>query len=92
MSRHNELENVAKYLKQFKKRQTEQKLLYGKEYDKSGYVCCWKDGRTVDTAYLSHKFFEINELATIKFHDLRHSTAFYLLKIGVSIKEFLEDF
>ena len=55
------IDNVSKYLKQLKKSQTEQKLLFGKEYDKSGYVCCWEDGR--------------------------HSTASYLLKLGVTMKE-----
>ena len=84
------IDNVAKYLKLLKKMQTEQKLLCGKEYDKSGYVCCWEDGSPLDTAYLSHKFLQIvndSELPKVRFHDLRHSTASYLLKLGVSMKE-----
>ena len=42
------------------------------------------------TAYLSHKFLQINndsELPNRRFHDLGHSTASYLLKVGVSMKK-----
>ncbi|MBU3172778.1 tyrosine-type recombinase/integrase [Clostridium estertheticum] len=84
------IDSVAKFLKQLKIKQIEQKLLFGKEYDKSGYVCCWEEGRPLDTAYLSHKFLEIvreSELPQIRFHDIRHSTASYLLKMGVTMKE-----
>lgn len=84
------IENVAEYLKQLKKKQSEQKLLCGEEYDKSGYVCCWDDGSPLDPAFISHKFGEIisnSDLPNIRFHDLRHSTASYLLKLGISMKE-----
>lgn len=84
------IDSVSKYLKQLKKKQSENKLLFGEEYDNSGYVCCWDDGSPLDTAYISHKFSEIindNKLPKIRFHDIRHSTASYLLKLGISMKE-----
>lgn len=81
---------ISKYLKHLKKKQMEQKLLCGKEYNNSGYICCWEDGRVLDTAYVSRKFKEVvlsSKLPQIRFHDLRHSTASYLLKLGLSMKE-----
>lgn len=84
------IDNVADYLKQLKRKQAENRLLCGEEYDKGGYVCCWDDGSPLDPAYLSHKFREIvgdSNLPKIRFHDLRHSTASYLLKLGISMKE-----
>ena len=64
-----------------------------KQLNNEGYVCCWDDGRPLTPDCLSHKFKELlqkNNLPLIRFHDLRHSNASFLLKKGVSMKEIQE--
>ncbi|MNI23511.1 Tyrosine recombinase XerC [compost metagenome] len=84
------MEKLENYLLHLKKLRKKNKLLYGNNYIDSGLVCCWPDGSPMKTEYLNHKFKDIlakNELPHIRFHDLRHSTASYLIKHGVSLKE-----
>lgn len=84
------MDDIADYLLRLKMQWKKNKLLYGKDYIDSGLVCCWPDGSPLNTEYLNHKFKDIlakNELPHIRFHDLRHSTASYLIKNGVSLKE-----
>ncbi|WP_339281308.1 tyrosine-type recombinase/integrase [Paenibacillus sp. FSL H8-0282] len=84
------MEKLEDYLLHLKKQRMKNKLLYGKDYVDSDLVCCWPDGSPMKTEYLNHKFKDIlakNELPHIRFHDLRHSTASYLIKNGVSLKE-----
>ena len=81
---------VEKYLRRLKVKQKENKLLWGNSYCENNAVCCWDDGRLQSTNYISHKFADIlkeHNLPRIRFHDLRHSTASYLLKLGFSLKE-----
>ncbi|WNF21327.1 tyrosine-type recombinase/integrase [Mesobacillus jeotgali] len=84
------IRKIEEYLKLLKKKQKKSKLLFGKEYNDGGYICCWDEGTPLKTDYLNHKFKKIireNNLEEIRFHDLRHSTASYLLKNGMSLKE-----
>ncbi|MEK3879198.1 tyrosine-type recombinase/integrase [Paenibacillus sp. FSL M7-0420] len=84
------MEKLEDYLLHLKKQRKKYKQQYGKDYVNSGLVCCWPDGSPMKTEYLNHKFKDIlakNELPHIRFHDLRHSTASYLIKHGVSLKE-----
>ncbi|MFM9329401.1 tyrosine-type recombinase/integrase [Paenibacillus mesotrionivorans] len=84
------MDNIERYLKNLKKQRKRDKLLFGEDYDDSGLVCCWPNGSPIKSEYLNHKFKEIlekNKLPHIRFHDLRHSTASYLIKHGVSLKE-----
>lgn len=80
--------DVEKYLKALLKSQKEQM----KDNDNNRapeYVCSWDDGKPLDTNYLNHKFNKIlkkNDLPHIRFHDLRHSAASYLVKNGVNMK------
>jgi len=83
------ISDVEIYLKSLLAKQEENKKHYGKDYNDSGYVCCWDDGSPLRTDYLNHKFSKIlknNNLPHIRFHDLRHSTASYLIKNGVDLK------
>lgn len=84
------ISNVAEYLKALKVKQLEDKLLFGNKYNKNDYVCKYRDGKPVNITTLNHTFKRIitnNNLPPIRFHDLRHSTASYLLKLGLSLKE-----
>ncbi|MNB82484.1 Transposase [compost metagenome] len=84
------MEKIEDYFKLLKKQRKQNKLRYGEDYVNSGLVCCWPDGSPMKSEYLNHKFKDIlakNELPHIRFHDLRHSTASYLIKHGVSLKE-----
>ena len=80
---------VEAYLKLLLKKQEEDKKKYGSKYNNSGYVCCMEDGTPLRTDFLNHKFSKIlkkNNLPHIRFHDLRHSTASYLIKNGIDLK------
>ncbi|WP_424768322.1 tyrosine-type recombinase/integrase [Paenibacillus sp. sgz302251] len=84
------MEKIEHYLQILMKQRKKNKLLYGKDYIDSGLVCCVPNGSPMKTEYLNHKFKEIlakNGLPHIRFHDLRHSTASYLVKHGVGLKE-----
>lgn len=84
------MEEVSTYLKALRKTQFELKQEFVNEYHDDNYICCWEDGKPIATRYLNQKFKEIldyNGLPMIRFHDLRHSTASYLLKKGISMKE-----
>ncbi|MFT9496520.1 tyrosine-type recombinase/integrase, partial [Anaerosolibacter sp.] len=83
------LDNIKMYLKMIKKKQKKNKELHGDDYNDNGYICCWDNGTPLSTDYLNHKFkdtLEKNNMPTIRFHDLRHSTASLLLKLGVDLK------
>lgn len=81
---------LVKILKAHRKKQLENKLLYGKEYKDSNMVCCYNDGHLFNPKRFSAKFNEFlekNNLPIIRFHDLRHSHASLLVKIGIQPKE-----
>lgn len=80
------LSSTIKFLKDLKKEAMEHKLKYGIEMS---YVLCWEDGRPLDPHYVSQKFPKLLEkynLPKIRFHDLRHTHATLLLKLGTSPK------
>lgn len=77
-------------LKAHRKRQVEEELLAGKEYDKSdGLIFCTPLGKKLDTRYLYRihsKALKDAGMEHIAFHDLRHSCATLLLQAGENIK------
>ena len=83
-------ENVKAHLLALKEKQRQEKKLLGKGYQNTEYVCRWSDGHTVSCDYMSRAFRKLlvkHELPLIRLHDLRHSCASYMLKMGCSMKE-----
>jgi len=71
-------------LEYFKRR-----LKHGGDYHNDDLVICQPNGKPYDVDYYTHKFKQFlksNGLKTIRLHDLRHSHATYMLKLGVSVK------
>ncbi len=81
---------VADYLKALKEQQEEDKNTFGNCYNYNDYVCRYSDGTPVNVNTIDHAFkrtLEENKMPHIRFHDLRHSTACYLIKHGIGLKE-----
>lgn len=84
---------MKKYLKQVKLHQMQNKIFYGNAYINNDFVCKWENGQPFKPDYITHTFKRIldeNNLPEIRFHDLRHSSASMLLKMGFSLKEIQE--
>lgn len=80
---------VIKELKRHKIRQKQNKLKYGSSYQDSDMVCTLENGEMINPKNLSrdfHKMLESNNLLVVRFHDLRHSHASLLVKLGVQPK------
>lgn len=77
------------YLEKLERKQQKMKLICGKGYNNSKYICCWDDGRPVKPDYISQRFKAIvdgNNLPSIRFHDLRHTNATLLLGNNINMK------
>jgi len=77
-------------LNQIKASQDEYRSLLPNDYIDNGYVFTHADGRLIYPNYVTRRFKQIlvkNDLPIIRFHDLRHSSASYLLHLGFSLKE-----
>jgi integrase len=69
--------------------QAEQKLMLGGAYQNNDLVCCHVDGQPFRPDHVSYHFRLILKRANlphVRFHDLRHSHATWLLKSGVHPK------
>ncbi|MEG0896674.1 MAG: site-specific integrase [Ruthenibacterium sp.] len=85
-------DTVLAMLTKAKQSQEENKKVFGNcycnEYD--GCVCVYPDGTIITPDYLSEAFSKLlkkHHLRHIRFHDLRHSCASLLLKLGYSMKD-----
>lgn len=77
-------------LKNHKVNQMKNKIRLGEQYKDNNMVCCYEDGHLFNPKRFSAKFNELlqkNDLPIIRFHDLRHSHASLLVKMGVQPKE-----
>lgn len=86
-------DDMLVFLKELKARQLEEKAICGNSYDDNDYVCKWPDGKRFAPSYVSHHFsslLEKNGLRHIRFHDLRHSAASYLLSHGMTLQDVKE--
>lgn len=82
--------SMRAYLLKVKAAQDATRLLCGKSYDNSGYVCVWEDGRPFSPDFITHHFMrklQSSDLPQIRFHDLRHSTVNTLRKGGCDAKD-----
>lgn len=84
---------MLKFLKELKKDQLKNKLFFGDTYNENDFVCKLEDGKSFKPDYITRTFkriLEENKLPIIRFHDLRHSSASILLRLGFSLKEIQE--
>lgn len=62
-------------------------------YIKTPYIFVWDDGKPFSTEYVSQHFNRLlkwNNMPHIRFHDLRHSCASFLLSQGFTLKDVQE--
>ena len=81
---------IKDILKSIRKMQAEYKLMQPNDYIDEGYVFTHPDGRIITPNYVTRHFkclLKQNGLHEIRFHDLRHSSASYLLSLGFGMKE-----
>ena len=67
----------------------ERKLKHGADYHDNDLVVCQANGKPFEVDYYTHKFRRFlvsNGLKKIRLHDLRHSHATYMLRLGVNVK------
>lgn len=86
-------ETVENYLKQVKQQQAYNKELCGNCYTDSDYVCTNTMGVLIQPDYVTSRFNKVlkkNGLRHIRFHDIRHSTASFMLANGFGMKEIQE--
>ncbi len=82
-------DTLVKILKKHKAEQMKNKLLLGEEYQNFDMVCTYPNGKLFYPKRFSAKFNELlnkNGLPVIRFHDLRHSHASLLVKLGIQPK------
>lgn len=83
-------ENVRDYLIRLKKHQQEMKLLMGGSYIDNDYICKFDNGQPFRPDYVSHKFkvtLEKSSLPVVRFHDLWHSSASFLISSVFNLKK-----
>ena len=81
---------VKTHLEAVKAEQDKNKILFGNMYSECEYICRWPDGKEMDLSYLNPaltRLLKENGMRHFRLHDLRHSTASYLNKLGFSPKE-----
>ena len=82
---------IIETLKRLKEQQTFHRTLQPNDYaNDEGYVFVREDGRLLLPDFVSHRFRRLlkqNGLPIVRFHDLRHSAASYLLHLGFNLKE-----
>jgi len=82
-------DEVAKFLKSHKIRQSEQRLALGDGYNQNDLIACNGIGNALDGRNLNREFKKIIDkagLPEIRFHDLRHTFSTTYLQNGGNIK------
>lgn len=80
---------MVQALRSHKARQNEAKLLAGASYNQHGLVFCSETGTPITPRNLVRQFRQLLEkagLPDIRFHDLRHTHATWMLEEGINPK------
>lgn len=88
-----QMPDIKDLLLTLKGKEKENRKLFGKSYFESDYILKWDDGRPFSPDYVTHRFsriLEINDLPHIRFHELRHSCASFLIQMGFTLKDVQE--
>lgn len=81
-------QELVEILKRHKSIQEQNKLILGDEYHDNGFVCCEPDGSIINPSNFSKRFHNIlenNQFPIIRYHDLRHSFATNMIRLGVPV-------
>lgn len=76
-----------------KEKEQENRNIFGNSYIENNYVFKWSNGKPYSPDYITHKFTDLlikYHLEPIRFHDLRHSCASFLITKGFSLKDVQE--
>ncbi|PGA19357.1 site-specific integrase [Bacillus thuringiensis] len=82
-------QSLCKELKSYKAKQNEFKLAIGKAYEDNDLVFSRENGRPIYPRTLTtvfERFIKTAQVPKIRFHDLRHTHATLLLKLGINPK------
>lgn len=83
-------DNIKQLLMNLKKRENENRLIFGESYIDNDYIFKWDNGKPYSPDYVTDKFTKLlvkNNLPHIRFHDLRHTCASLLLNDGKQLKD-----
>ena len=86
-------DECLRVFQQAKDAETQNRKLFGKEYQDNTYVFKWPDGHPYAPDYISRTFrllLKKHNLPPIRFHELRHSCASLLLSMGMTLKDVQE--
>lgn len=89
------LPDIEEILLRIKQRQQLCRMAFNDGYNQeyNDYICVNEIGELIKPDYISYKFLKMlrkNKMKEIRFHNLRHSCASLLLKLGFSMKEIQE--
>jgi integrase len=80
---------IVDMLNKIKSEQDYYKRLQPNDYVDDGYIFTQEEGRLINPNYVTKHFKDVlakNGLTVLRLHDLRHSSASYLLSLGFDIK------
>lgn len=84
------LPEIKEVLLTLKKEAQNNKKMFGKEYENTGYIFVWPDGKPYRPDYITREFQKVltkNNFPKMRFHDLRHSCASILYDKGWELKD-----
>ncbi len=85
-----DIRNIVLSLKEAEQRN---RKIFGKEYISNEYIFKWDNGQPYQPTYITHQFSKLLDkysLKHIRFHELRHSCASWLIFQGFNLKDIQE--